>query len=273
MNTLSKSFVTGTLALVLFTSFTANVQAVAGKWSANGNTIYYNDGNLGIGTSSPRGRLDIVGDPIFGRAGGSALMIQTPASDVRLVTSKNLTIPTGSVGIGTLTPQAKLDVMGDVFFSRIGGSGLYIQTPSSDVRLFSAVGKPILFPVGNIGIGTYNPTKKLSVNGTILAKEILVSSAASNWPDYVFEEGYDLMSLEEIESFIEANKHLPNIPSQDDVEKDGVSLGEMQRLHMEKIEELTLHMIEKDKEIRDLKGENDELLKRLERLESILLNN
>ncbi len=265
MNTLSKSFVTGTLALVLFTSFTANVQAVAGKWSANGNTIYYNDGNLGIGTSSPRGRLDVVGDPIFGRAGGSALMIQTPASDVRLVTSKNLTIPTGSVGIGTLTPQAKLDVMGDVFFSRIGGSGLYIQTPSSDVRLFSAVGKPILFPVGNIGIGTYNPTRKLSVNGTILAKEILVSSAASNWPDYVFEEGYDLMSLEEIESFIEANKHLPNIPSQDDVEKDGVSLGEMQRLHMEKIEELTLHLIEKDKEI-------DSLEERISRLESLSKN-
>lgn len=98
-----------------------------------------------------------------------------------------------------------------------------------------------------VGIGTADPTEKLSVNGNIRAKEIKVETA--NWPDYVFQDGYEAMSLPEIELFIKQNGHLPEIPSASEVEKEGISLGEMNKLLLKKIEELTLLLIEKNREI------------------------
>lgn len=97
---------------------------------------------------------------------------------------------------------------------------------------------------GNVGIGTSNPTKELEVNGTIRSKEVIVE--ATNWPDYVFEEDYDLPTLSEIEAFIKANKHLPEVPSAKEMEANGISLGEMNMLLLKKIEELTLHTIEQE---------------------------
>ncbi|WP_052266464.1 hypothetical protein [Pedobacter kyungheensis] len=104
---------------------------------------------------------------------------------------------------------------------------------------------------GNVGINTTNPTERLSVNGKIRAKEIKVE--ASNWPDYVFEEDYKVGTLEGLESYIKANKHLPEVPSAKEVTANGIELGEMNKLLLQKIEELTLHLIEKDKEINKLK--------------------
>ncbi|TJZ49894.1 hypothetical protein FAZ15_21975 [Sphingobacterium olei] len=100
---------------------------------------------------------------------------------------------------------------------------------------------------GNVGIGTTNPTDKLAVNGNIRAKEIKVETA--NWPDYVFQDGYEGMSLPEIELFIRQNGHLPEMPSASEVEKEGISLGKMNKLLLKKIEELTLLLIEKNREI------------------------
>jgi len=107
---------------------------------------------------------------------------------------------------------------------------------------------------GNVGIGTNAPGEKLSVNGKIRAHEIKVESTASTWPDYVFEEEYDLPSLKSTADFIKANKHLPGVPTANDVEKDGISLGEMNKILLQKIEELTLHMIEMKSEIEELKN-------------------
>ena len=98
---------------------------------------------------------------------------------------------------------------------------------------------------GDVGIGTTTPREKLSVNGKIRAKEVKVES--TNWPDYVFEEGYNVGTLKELESYIKANKHLPEIPSAKEVQANGVELGEMNKLLLKKVEELTLHLIEKDK--------------------------
>jgi len=73
-----------------------------------------------------------------------------------------------------------------------------------------------------------------------------------SWPDYVFESGYQLRTLEETEAFIKLNKHLPNIPAAAVVEREGILLGDMQKRMMEKIEELTLYLIEANKQIKEL---------------------
>lgn len=99
----------------------------------------------------------------------------------------------------------------------------------------------------NIGIGTSSPTEKLSVNGRIRALEIKVETA--NWPDYVFEEGYLVRSLESLEDFIKENRHLPKIPLEAEVREEGIALGEMNKMLLKKIEELTLYLIEQNKRI------------------------
>jgi len=110
---------------------------------------------------------------------------------------------------------------------------------------------------GDVGIGTLTPKEKLSVNGKIRAKEIKVE--ATNWPDYVFEEGYQNQSLTEIEQFIKENKHLPGVPTAKHVEKEGIELGEMNKVLLKKIEELTLLLIDQNKK----NQEQDELIKKM----------
>ncbi len=112
---------------------------------------------------------------------------------------------------------------------------------------------------GNVGIGTTHPKQKLSVNGAILAKEVVVSTASSNWPDYVFADEYKLSPLSEVDKFIKENKHLPNIPSAEEVAENGLTLGEMQKKQMEKIEELTLYLIQLEERINKLENGNVEL--------------
>jgi|GEM_PF-579699 len=106
---------------------------------------------------------------------------------------------------------------------------------------------------GNVGIGTETPREKLSVNGRIRAQEVKVETA--NWPDYVFKANYSLKSLDSLRIFIQENGHLPEVPTADSAEKEGVSLGEMNKILLKKIEELTLYLLEKDKEISEIKKE------------------
>jgi hypothetical protein len=111
---------------------------------------------------------------------------------------------------------------------------------------------------GNMGLGVSNPTNKLDVNGMVHAKEVKVD--LQNWPDYVFENGYKLNSLDEIEKYIMQKGHLPNIPSAEEVAEKGINLGEMNAKLLEKIEELTLYSIEQNKKITS----QDQQLKQLQ---------
>lgn len=104
---------------------------------------------------------------------------------------------------------------------------------------------------GNVGIGISNPDNKLEVNGTIRAKEVLVET--SGWADFVFEHDYQLKPLSEVEQFIEKYKHLPDIPSTKEVKENGISVDEMNALLLQKVEELTLHIIELKKENKQFK--------------------
>lgn len=109
---------------------------------------------------------------------------------------------------------------------------------------------------GYLGLGTLNPSHPLTVNGAIRAKEIIVESG---WADHVFKPGYALAPLGEVEKYIELNGRLPNVPSATDVQATGQSLGETQVLLLEKIEELTLHLIRQEKQLAAQKEEIDEL--------------
>jgi hypothetical protein len=103
---------------------------------------------------------------------------------------------------------------------------------------------------GNVGIGTVNPQNKLDVNGIIRAKEVKVETG---WADFVFNDDYRLKPLSEVNAFIQENKHLPEIPSATEIkENEGVNLGEMQVKLLQKIEELTLYIIQQEKRINEL---------------------
>lgn len=132
-----------------------------------------------------------------------------------------------------------------------GGTGESVWTESGSVASYT----------GGVAVGTTTVPSgyKLAVEGKIRTREIRVDQ--DNWPDYVFKDDYNLPSLEEIQRHIKEKGHLPNIPSARDVEANGVELGEMNRLLLEKIEELTLYVIEQQKAILILQSQVDVLKK------------
>ncbi|WP_257957474.1 hypothetical protein [Parapedobacter tibetensis] len=147
-------------------------------------------------------------------------------------------------------------------FNRDGaGAAVYINqenTTNAILRLSSGTAQAnvnVRFTVennGNVGIGTTTPQAKLSVNGNILATEVKVKTDI-NVPDYVFEPDYELPSLAEVEAYVKEHKHLPEIPSAADIQRDGLDLAEMNLLLLKKVEEMMLHLIEREKEHQALK--------------------
>lgn len=145
----------------------------------------------------------------------------------------------------------------------LGGWATYLPEHKLVVRGSSKIEGNILTDA-NIGIGTSSftdgtDTYRLSVKGKVRAEEIKVYNT---WADYVFEEDYKLRSLEEVETFIKENKHLPNVPSAQKITDNGLELGEMAKIQQEKIEELTLYLIEQNKEIEELKAQMKVLLEK-----------
>jgi len=217
-------------------------------------------GNVGIGTTNPS-------DPVNGNVGtifdiGSSGATNT---DVVLHTASTNNSGGGIFGVQTSNSVTGSPFIGEIGFSRSadvtsgkisGISEIYVNndgTPLTAMHISSN---------GNIGIGTANPDEKLSVNGTIHTKEVKVN--LTGWMDYVFKPKYHLPSLSEVKTYIDKNQHLPDMPSEQEVVKDGINLGEMNKLLTKKVEELTLYLIKQQNQI-------DKQNKRIAALEKSLI--
>jgi len=119
--------------------------------------------------------------------------------------------------------------------------------------LWTANGNDINYTTGNVGIGTDSPDATLAVKGNIHTQEVNVDLQGAVAPDYVFYNDYPLRTLEEVQKHIDEFGHLPNIPSAKEMEENGVNLKEMNLKLLEKVEELTLYILEQQKEIKEIK--------------------
>lgn len=127
-----------------------------------------------------------------------------------------------------------------------------VSGPGTGSGLWSSNDNGVHYNGGNVGIGVDVPTEKLEVDGQIHAREVKVDVSFPA-PDYVFYRDYDLKSLEDVQAYIEQHGHLPNIPSAKEIESNGIELGLMNMKLLEKIEELTLYILQQQKEIEALK--------------------
>ena len=187
-----------------------------------------NSGNVGIGTTSPGGKLQIAdgGDDNTKYGAVQIVRAANPSDNVFYLSfirnGQNVT------GIGYVNNTSTLGIW-------TGGTN---NAPTPTISFLQNQ---------NVGIGTLD-TKgyKLAVAGNLIAEKAVIK-LQTNWPDYVFDSSYDLKPLSQIEKFIKANKHLPEVPSLEDIKVKGIDLGDAQTTLLKKIEELTLYLIEQNK--------------------------
>jgi hypothetical protein len=194
------------------------------------------NGNVGIGTVSPTARLEL--NLSAGPTGqNNGLRIWGGNSDTYFGNTQISFSYGGGGGAyshSMKTRHNSATAKGNAFDFYVWQPGDAVNAPGS-LHVMTLDG-------GKVGIGTTNPNEKLTVNGTIYGREVKVDLSVPG-PDYVFEKNYNLTSLTELKSYIEANKHLPEVPSAKEMEQNGIKVGEMEMLLLKKIEELTLYVI------------------------------
>ena len=150
---------------------------------------------------------------------------------------------TASLFLGHWTQNIKSHYQKGISITSGGSSGsdaLFIQENTGKVGI-------------GVGIDHTFGEGLLEVNGTIRGRKVVVE--LTGWPDYVFDDEYEVMPLAKLQEYIKENNHLPGIPSAGEIEKEGLDLGDVVKLQMEKIEELTLYLIELERKVEELKGE------------------
>jgi len=193
---------------------------------------------------------------------GGVLNVRSNKSDASFITFKDKENDTyGFFGF---------DSDGDRFGAYQGGN-MVIEAITNDYTSLGVGGTAVLTALldGSVQIGsTPVPTGsdyKLAVEGGIITEEVKID-VVTDWADYVFADDYDLKSLEEVKSFVDANSHLPNIPSASEMETNGLNVAKMDALLLEKIEEAFLHLIDMNEQIQSLSDENKALKASLKEL-------
>lgn len=231
------------------------------------------NGNVGVGSTIPLGKLQ-VGDGIIKVALGECYGASTNYGTSYI--GFNAARTTG----GWVFNTDGASNGGNIIYGNVGGHMLFVSMPSSgavtqtktDADIINAT-RMIITSTGKVGIKTTNPNADLTVNGTaligdptavtslpagyklyvqtgILTEKVKVAVVGTgNWSDYVFSADYKLRSIGELENYLLKHKHLPNIPSAEEVVKEGIDVATMDAKLLEKIEELSLYIIQQNKRI------------------------
>jgi len=247
------------LAVVALMLFICPVPALAQGWTDMGTLIYYNTGNVGIGTANPARLLHVRGSNGVFRLDRNA---SAPGFMIHRFPDGDGTYATPWKGFA-VTVDATGPSNGFFLISDYGQSTGGAMTERLKIAHDGSV--LMAYNGGKVGIGTTSPATELAVNGTVTAKEVVVTS--TGWSDFVFAPDYPLRPLEAVEQHIATRGTLPGIPSEQEVRREGVAVGEMQAKLLEKIEELTLYAIQLNKENERLKQQNNAFERRLQALE------
>jgi hypothetical protein len=266
------------------------VTASVGSAGSGGSALFYQSDGLNagveidgdylvtmggrIGVNRPNGTASVAlfgvnnlsGGSVSLRKPGGTTAITLAADDVDgngRITTEVLNLPDDSVYIAN-GGDASLSGGG---LLRLGaGSGANLVLDGNEILARNnGITSPLYLNVGGqvaIGSAAVAAGFDLSVSGAIICEELVVQ-ISGDWPDYVFADDYDLMPLAELEASIKLHKHLPGIPQAGEIERKGVSIGEMQKQMMEKIEELTLYLIDQNKRLKEQESELAALRARL----------
>ncbi|RYF87350.1 MAG: hypothetical protein EON98_00780 [Chitinophagaceae bacterium] len=266
----------------------ANIMYSDGKLKLNhgataGNDFVINGSSIGLGTDDPQEKLHIVGGNVQINSFNPVIKLQQAnvdkgfvdlsSDDFRLGTFAGNTA--GSVRV-RVNGQERMNISPDGTTNLVNGLDASL-TSNGFLMLGSASASNIVIDNNEIlsrnngiaatltlqneggavriGNATVPAGYRLGVSGKVICEELRVK-LSSNWPDYVFSKNYKLLPLTDLQRFIQQNNHLPNIPSAFEVEKNGIAVGEMQKKLVEKIEELTLYILELEQRLSKLENKS-----------------
>lgn len=233
------------------------------------------NGNIGVGTPAPSEKLEVSGG--FVKSGTVSIGNNGTIGAknyVNLGSDNNGSFLVGSNIYVTNAGGATALKIANTH-STMSGAGIMIpgngQNFQSSIMFHTSIPGPVTADAaysscrmiinehGKVGIGTTSPDQLLTVNGTIHSKSVVVDLSVV--PDYVFKPTYKLPNLAYLKNYINKNSHLPEVPCEAEIKKNGLDVGEMNAVLLKKVEELTLYMIEKDKQIKHLQTQVKELQK------------
>ncbi|HEX2920402.1 MAG TPA: hypothetical protein VHO50_04470 [Bacteroidales bacterium] len=210
----------------------------AGVVNLPGNGLWNYDGKVGIGTTTPITKLHINNGP-----NSDAAILATSSEDNKLIFSSGSTSPANCETFRITQQFYDNRNNGFISFYRGGsvdGGFLTLGTNGTERLRINTV--------GNVGIGTSDPgVYKLNVSGNIRANEIIVNTSGA---DFVFDPEYNLPDLAEVENFIKENRRLPDVAHASEMQSEGMNVSEMQTKLLQKMEEMTLYIIDQEKRIK-----------------------